>query len=48
MNTPDGYAALVDPDTFQRVPTLVGPATLCVAARVGPARLIDNAVIPIN
>lgn len=42
------YAALVDPDTFQRVPTLVGPATLCVAARVGPARLIDNAVIPIN
>lgn len=39
------YAALVDPDTFRPAVVLDAPATLCVAARVGPARLIDNAVI---
>jgi aspartate 1-decarboxylase len=39
------YAALVDPDTFERVERLTRPALLCVAARVGPARLIDNTPI---
>jgi pantoate--beta-alanine ligase len=39
------YAALVDPESFQPVLTLDVPSTLCVAARVGPARLIDNAVL---
>jgi len=37
------YTALVDPDTFRPVTRLTGAALLCVAARVGPARLIDNA-----
>jgi pantoate--beta-alanine ligase len=36
------YAAVVHPDTFQPLTRLEGPALLCVAARVGPARLIDN------
>ncbi|HJZ62229.1 MAG TPA: pantoate--beta-alanine ligase [Miltoncostaeaceae bacterium] len=41
------YAALVDPDTFARLRVLDRPALLCLAARVGPARLIDNeALIP--
>jgi pantoate--beta-alanine ligase len=39
------YAALVDPETFAPVALLEGTALLCVAARVGPARLIDNAPI---
>jgi pantoate--beta-alanine ligase len=36
------YAAAVNPATFTPVDDLSGPALLCVAARVGPARLIDN------
>jgi pantoate--beta-alanine ligase len=40
------YAAVVDPDTFDRPERLGGPALLCVAARVGPARLIDNVALP--
>jgi error-prone DNA polymerase len=40
------YVALIDPDTFRRLPRLVGPAILAVAARVGPARLIDNILLP--
>ena len=40
------YAAVVDPDTFTRPERLDGPALLCVAARVGPARLIDNVQLP--
>ena len=41
------YAALVDPDTFARLRVLDRPALLCLAAHVGPARLIDNeALIP--
>ena len=40
------YAALVDPDTFQPIHTMTTPALLCVAAQVGPARLIDNAFLP--
>jgi pantoate--beta-alanine ligase len=40
------YAALVDPDTFRPIHTMTTPALLCVAALVGPARLIDNAFLP--
>lgn len=40
------YAQVVDPDTFQPVPQIAGPAILAVAARVGPARLIDNILLP--
>lgn len=36
------YARIVHPDTFAFVPDLDGPALMCVAGRVGPARLIDN------
>lgn len=39
------YAAVVDPDTFSPLTRLDGPAVLCVAARVGPTRLLDNAVL---
>ncbi|MDX6647696.1 MAG: pantoate--beta-alanine ligase, partial [Miltoncostaeaceae bacterium] len=39
------YAALVDPDRFEPLERLDRSALLCVAARVGPARLIDNAPI---
>jgi pantoate--beta-alanine ligase len=36
------YVRAVDPDTFDPLATLDGPALLAAAARVGPARLIDN------
>jgi pantoate--beta-alanine ligase len=36
------YAALVDPDAFTPRLVLDAPSVLCVAARVGPARLLDN------
>jgi pantoate--beta-alanine ligase len=36
------YVRAVDPETFAPLTTLEGPALLAVAARVGPARLIDN------
>jgi pantoate--beta-alanine ligase len=36
------YAALVDPDAFTPMGVLDRPSVLCVAARVGPARLLDN------
>jgi pantoate--beta-alanine ligase len=36
------YVRAVDPDTFDPLATLDGPALLSAAARVGPARLIDN------
>lgn len=39
------YVALVDGDTFEPVPVLDGTATLCVAAHIGPARLIDNVIL---
>ena len=39
------YVALVDPDTFDPVRELAGRVLLAVAARVGPARLIDNVLI---
>ena len=40
------YAAAVDPDGFVPLQTLDRPAVLAVAARVGPARLIDNIPLP--
>ena len=44
--TPE-YAAVVHPDTFTPLERLgEGPALVCVAARVGPARLIDNLPLP--
>jgi pantoate--beta-alanine ligase len=36
------YADLCDPDSFAPLTTLRAPALLAIAARVGPARLIDN------
>lgn len=36
------YAEVVDPDTFEPLQQLRPPAVLAIAARVGPARLIDN------
>jgi pantoate--beta-alanine ligase/L-aspartate-alpha-decarboxylase len=39
------YAAVVDPITFSPLTRLDRPAVLCVAARVGPVRLLDNAVL---
>ena len=40
------YAAVVHPGTFRPLTRLEGPALLCVCARVGPARLIDNTPLP--
>ncbi len=37
------YADVCDPDTFAPLEMLRAPALLAIAARVGPARLIDNA-----
>ena len=42
--TPE-YARIVHPGTFEFVADLAGPALMCVAGRVGPARLIDNHVL---
>jgi pantoate--beta-alanine ligase len=39
------YFAVVDPDTLDRVERIDGRVLVVVAARVGPARLIDNALI---
>src|SRR5262249_2515426 len=36
------YADVCDPDTFAPLEALRAPALLAAAARVGPARLIDN------
>lgn len=41
------YAAVVDPESFAALATLDRDALLAVAARVGPARLIDNTPLPI-
>jgi pantoate--beta-alanine ligase len=41
------YATVVHPDTFAHLDRLEAPALLCVAARVGPARLIDNRELPV-
>ena len=42
------YASVVDPFTFEPVADLDLPSLLCVAARLGPARLIDNQFIQAN
>jgi pantoate--beta-alanine ligase len=39
------YADVCDPDTFAPLETLRAPALLAIAARVGPARLIDNVLL---
>jgi pantoate--beta-alanine ligase len=39
------YFAVVDPDTLDRVERIDGRVLVVVAARVGPARLIDNVLI---
>jgi pantoate--beta-alanine ligase len=36
------YLALVDPDSFEPLESLHGPALMAVAARVEDVRLIDN------
>ena len=36
------YAEIRDPDSFVQLEVLRAPALLLIAARVGPARLIDN------
>jgi pantoate--beta-alanine ligase len=36
------YVAVVDPDSFVPVDTIVGPTLIALAARVGSTRLIDN------
>jgi pantoate--beta-alanine ligase/L-aspartate-alpha-decarboxylase len=41
------YATVVDPASFAHQDRLEAPALLCVAARVGPARLIDNRELPV-
>jgi pantoate--beta-alanine ligase len=39
------YVTLVDRDTLEPLQALAGEALLAIAARVGPVRLIDNAVL---
>lgn len=42
------YLELVDVDTFDPAESPVRrPAALCVAAYVGPTRLIDNVILPL-
>jgi len=39
------YAVVVDPESLERLVSVDGHARLLVAAKVGPARLIDNLAI---
>jgi pantoate--beta-alanine ligase len=39
------YAAVVDAETFEDIPTLNRPALAALAVQVGPARLIDNEML---
>ena len=39
------YTDVCDPDTFEPLTSLRAPALLAVAARIGPARLIDNLLL---
>ena len=39
------YFSVVDPDTLAPVARIAGAILVVVAARVGPARLIDNVII---
>lgn len=40
------YLRVVDPDTLEDIRGIEGGALIAVAARVGPARLIDNILVP--
>ncbi len=40
------YFSIVDPETLKDVPDVSAGALVAVAAFVGPARLIDNVLIP--
>ena len=40
------YLRIVDPDTLEDLPDVENGALLAIAAHVGPARLIDNILIP--
>jgi len=40
------YVAVVDDMTWEEIGEIAGPARALVAARVGPARLIDNLLLP--
>jgi pantoate--beta-alanine ligase len=40
------YVAVVDDGTWEEISEIRGPARALVAARVGPARLIDNLLLP--
>jgi pantoate--beta-alanine ligase len=40
------YFRIVDPDTLEDVPDVTAGAMVAVAAAVGPARLIDNLLVP--
>jgi pantoate--beta-alanine ligase len=42
------YLALVEPDSFAPVSAIEGDVLVAIAARVGPARLIDNTLISHN
>lgn len=42
------YAAIVHPETLERVDSIVGPVVGIIAARVGTTRLIDNATFNIR
>src|SRR5207247_932798 len=42
------YVEVVAPDTFSPVERIDGTALIAVAARVGPARLIDNTLLSTN
>jgi pantoate--beta-alanine ligase len=42
------YADICDPDTFAPLEDFGAPALLAIAARVGPARLIDNFLLRAN
>lgn len=42
------YFSIVDPETLENVPDVKAGALVAVAATVGPARLIDNLLIPLR
>jgi len=39
------YVAIADPDTLEPVAVIEGPVAALLAVRIGPARLIDNAIL---
>jgi len=42
------YIDIVDPASLEPVKSISGPTLIAVAARVGPARLIDNIIVDLN